>query len=152
MTAVAPDADHQVHRHQHHFPEQVEEEEIDREQSAEQPGLEQQHHEAEFARTDLDIAAAGVEQRQRDEQGRQEYEEEADTVDPDVVGDAELGNPRIALDELIGRLLRIENREEIKADRERDEREDEGGAPDRLLVALQENAERAKGRHEDQKR
>ena len=69
-----------------------------------------------------------------------------------MVGDAELRNPRIALDELIARLVRIEDREQVKliasgiSEKMKAERQID------LLVALQQNAERAEGRHEDQKR
>ena len=42
----APDADEEVHRQQHHFPEDVEEEEIEREERAEHAGFEDQEQHA----------------------------------------------------------------------------------------------------------
>jgi hypothetical protein len=39
---AAPDADEEIHRHQHHFPEQEEEQEVERHEGAEHPGLQHQ--------------------------------------------------------------------------------------------------------------
>jgi hypothetical protein len=42
-TLAAPDADDEVHRHEHHFPHHVEQEEIQRHEHAEHSGREDQH-------------------------------------------------------------------------------------------------------------
>src|ERR1700693_5722941 len=71
LAAVSPDAYQEVHRDQHHFPEHIEQEQIDREQRAEQAGFQHQHEKAELARTLLDIAAAGIEDRQSNQNSSQ---------------------------------------------------------------------------------
>src|SRR5260370_31548294 len=68
---VTTDANQEVHRNQHQLPEHVEQEQIDREQSSEQPGLEHQHEKAELAGPFLDIAAARIKQRQSNQHSSQ---------------------------------------------------------------------------------
>src|SRR5262249_6375991 len=69
---------------------------------------------------------------------------EADAVDPDVVVDAVLGNPRNVLDELIVGLRGVEAREQPDRDRERRER---GREADRAPggIGKASRAERARG-------
>ena len=45
---AAPHADQEIHRHQHHFPEQVEEEEIERHENAQHAHLQQQEQNVVF--------------------------------------------------------------------------------------------------------
>ena len=151
LAPVSPDADQEVHRDQHHFPEHVEQEQIDREQRAEQAGLEHQHEETELARTLLDIAAAGIEKRQSNQDSRQQDQKQANAVNTEMVGNAECGNPVVLLDELVVRQLRIELQQNIEAERERKQREDERGIPDRALFALHQNEERADQRQKNQR-
>ena len=47
---AAPDADDEVHRDQHHLPEDVEEEQVERDERAEHAGLEDEHRDDELAR------------------------------------------------------------------------------------------------------
>src|SRR5271163_2483841 len=98
---MAPNPDQQIHRDEHDFPERVEEEKIDRQQGSEQSGLQHEHQETELARAHLDIAAPRIEQRERDQDSGEDYYEEIDTVDPDVIRDSELRNPFIVFDELV---------------------------------------------------
>ena len=96
---AAPDPDDEVHRDEHDLPEDVEEGEVERDEAAEHAGLEHQEGDRVAADLLLDV-------RQREEQGdrrqdrRQQDEEERDPVDADVVGDAELRDPRDLLAEL----------------------------------------------------
>ena len=113
LAAVTPDADEEIHWHQHHFPKGIEQEQVDREQGTQKPSLEQQYEETELARARLDISAARVQQRQRDEQRSQYHEEKTDAVHPNVVRDSELRNPRILLDELVAGFARIKRAEQI---------------------------------------
>src|SRR6202167_2778206 len=152
LAAMSPNADQEVHRNQHHFPEHVEQEQIDRKQRAEQPGLEHQHEEAELARPLFDIAAAGIKNRQGNQDSSQKNQKQTNAVNTNMVRNVERGNPVVLLDELVIRLLRIELIQYIEAQRERKQREDERRVPDRTLFALHENEERADQRQENQSR
>ena len=125
---VPPDSDQEVHRDQHQLPEHVKQKQIDRQQRAQQAHLEHQHEKTELARPGLDIAAARIKHREREQHRRQQHQEQADPVHPEVIRDAELRNPRGLLDELVAGRGRVEGREEINRNRERDQREDK---PDR---------------------
>ena len=45
---AAPHADQEIHRHEHHFPENVEQHEIERHENAEHAGLQQQQQDVVF--------------------------------------------------------------------------------------------------------
>ena len=152
LAAMSPNADQEVHRNQHHFPEHVEQEQIDRKQRAEQPGLEHQHEEAELARALFDIAAARVKDRQGNQDSSQKNQKQANAVNTNMVRNAESGYPVVLFGELVIRELRIELVQYIEAKRERKQREDERRVPDRTLFALHENEERADQRQENQSR
>src|ERR1700674_4977546 len=129
LAAVTPNSDKEVHRDQHHFPEHVEQEQIDREQRTEQPGFQHEHEEAEFARSLFDIAAAGVEQRQSNQNSSQQDQEQTNPVNTNMVCNAECGYPVVLLGELVVRELRIEFPENIETQRERQQRENESRIP-----------------------
>ena len=115
LAPVAPDSDEEVHRDQHHFPENVEQENVDRQQRAQKSGLEHQHEKAELARPFSNIAAGRVEQRQRNQDGSQQDEQQADSVNAEMVGDSELRNPVVLLDELKIRRMDVEPGEQVEA-------------------------------------
>src|SRR3989441_10413255 len=62
---AAPDADDEVHRDQHRLPEDVEEEEVEADEHAEHPRLEDQHRDHEFLPPVLDTGMLGVFVRDR---------------------------------------------------------------------------------------
>ena len=96
---AAPDADQEVHRHEHDFPEHIKEEEVERDENAEHAGLQHQHEDVILFHAVLD----GVPRRERcegTEQRRQQDEEQRDAVDTDVEVSAERLDPIVVLDEL----------------------------------------------------
>ncbi len=104
---VAPDADEEIHRNQHRVPEDVEEEEVDRDKHAEHRRLEREHEERE----QLDALVHRLpraQQRQRRQEPGQHDEEQADAVDANQVLDAEHRHPGVGLDELVVGAGRIE--------------------------------------------
>ena len=96
---VAPDADQEVHRHQHRVPEDVEEEQIERDEDADHRALEQQQEDAERPGL-LAHRLPRAEQRERRQEAGEDDEQQADAVDADGILDAERRDPGVALDEL----------------------------------------------------
>ena len=66
----APDADQEVHRQQHHFPEHVEQEEVERQEDAEHARFQQQEQDAVGLHVLLD-RPAGAHRQHADERGQQ---------------------------------------------------------------------------------
>ena len=95
---AAPDADQQVHRNQHGFPEDEEEEEIKRHEDAEHAGLQNQEPDVVFLDTILD-GGPGREDRDPAQQRGEHDEQEGNAVDADHVARADGGNP------VVGRAL-----------------------------------------------
>ena len=96
---VAPDADEEIHRHEHRVPEDVEEEEVERDEDAHHRALEQQHEDAERLGLLVDRLPR-AEQRERRQEACQNEQQQADAVDADEVLDAERRDPGVPLDEL----------------------------------------------------
>ena len=88
----APNADQKVHRQQHHFPKDVEEEEVQREEDAQHPRLQQQEEDA-VALDVLGDVPTGPHRQHAEERGEDD-QREADAVEPQAVFDVERGNPR----------------------------------------------------------
>ena len=89
---AAPDADDEVHRHEHHFPEHVEEERVERHEASEHARLEEQERD-QVALELLDLLSARHEEDGHREERRQEHEREGEAVHPELVADPELRNP-----------------------------------------------------------
>ena len=108
LARAAPDADQQVHRDQHRFPEHEEQEEVERHEDAEHAGLQNQEPDVVFLHAVLD-GGPGGQNRDPAEQRGQHDQQEGNAVDTDVVACADSGNPVAgrAFDELEG-LGRIE--------------------------------------------
>src|SRR6202022_1279970 len=88
---LPPDADQEIKRNQHRPPEDIEKDEIQRQQDAGGRGLEDQQQQDELLeprheRIDDD-------DRQQEEQRIEPQQEEAEAVDPQVVADARGGDP-----------------------------------------------------------
>ena len=101
----------------------------------------------------MDVAPRG-EHDDRREKGRQQDEKEAHAVHPEVVLDPPGGDPRHALDQLELGLAGAEAGEHPERERERDEREDERGAPHagERLAGEERQEDRAHERREDEQR
>ncbi|MHC2218229.1 hypothetical protein ACVIGV_003617 [Rhizobium leguminosarum] len=96
---ATPDADDQVHRDQHRFPENVEQEQVER---AEHPQHQRLHGEqTDHERLDLAVDRnPRGEHTDRTQQRGQEHEERAYPVDTKRISDPERGHPRALLCEL----------------------------------------------------
>ena len=64
MRSVAPNADQEVHGEEHDFPEDEEEEEVERKKNADHAGFEDQQHDEKFFDAGVD-AVPGAEYRER---------------------------------------------------------------------------------------
>ena len=91
---AAPDANDEVHRHQHQLPEHVEREHVEREKRPDHAGFQHQHggHEAAIP---VAHEAGGLRRQQghQDHQGRQKRQPQRDPVDSQVKTNAERGHP-----------------------------------------------------------
>src|SRR6185312_14396476 len=90
---VAPDTDEEVHRHQHQLPEEIEEEQVEREEHSEH--AHQAPHEVEVKEADAlgDFVPRG-EHRHDAEKQREQHQEQAHAVDGEMDADSELRDPR----------------------------------------------------------
>ena len=96
---VPPDADQEVHRHQHDLPEDVEQEEIQRHEDAQHAGFQEQ----QAAVIRLLHLVDGVERTHHDENGQQggeQHQQNAQAVDAEEIGDPDGGNPAMVLRQL----------------------------------------------------
>ncbi len=96
---TAPYADQQVHRHEHHFPKDVEEDEVEGEERAEHAGLEHEHEDHVLLHPSVNVTE-GREHDEHRQERRQEHEEQAHAVDAEQVLNPEIGQPLVALDHL----------------------------------------------------
>ena len=110
LSRAAPDADDEVHRHQHQFPEDVEQEEIERNEHADHARLQQQEHGVVFLDAVLD-RRPGTEHGHEAHQRGEHHQQQADAVDAEVVMGAERGDP-------VGALLELEARRRPRWKRE----------------------------------
>ena len=147
---AAPHADQKIHRDQHDFPEDVEQEQINRDEGADHPGL--QNEEADQVFLDpLGHAAPGGQHHQRRQQRGQQDQEQTDAVHAYVVGHAEVGNPGVVLDELEVRARGVELQQQAERDDEGQQRGTERGAAHQGGVARveREQDEPAQQRQQD---
>src|ERR1051326_3201257 len=99
FSRAAPHADDEVHRHQHELPENVEEEEIERNENADHARLQEQEHGVILFDALLNGAPA-TQDGYEAHQGGEHQEEHADAIDADVIVSAERRDPIGALFEL----------------------------------------------------
>ena len=151
---AAPDADQQVHGHEHRFPENEEEEEIERHEDAEHARLQDQKPDVVFLDAILD-GGPGGEDRDPAQQRGEHDEQEGDAVDADHIARADGGDPVVgrALDELEAGLETLvpEPGHERQRDEKTAEREDVGDPADGVFVVLGDKQEhqRAHQRREE---
>ena len=89
---VAPDGDEEVHRDQHQFPGEVEQEEIDSEKHAGDAGQDPQQVEVEEPDGFGDFGP-GSQHRDDAKEEREQQQQQAQAVESQVKADAELRNP-----------------------------------------------------------
>ena len=92
---AAPDADEEVHRHEHHFPEQEEQQEVEADERAHHAGLQDEQEDVVLLQ-----ALGNRRPRRQDgdgaEERRQQHEQRAEAVDAEEVLRADRRNPRHA--------------------------------------------------------
>ena len=157
LARAAPDADQQVHRDQHRFPEHEEQEEIERHEDAQHAGLQNQKPDVVFLHALLDRGPRR-EDRDPSQQRGQHDQQERDAVDAEVipapmVGIQLLGAPSMNLKPRL-EALRPEQRHQRKRDQEAAQREDVRDPADRRPCSPWERtgAERAQQRREQDDR
>ena len=91
---VSPDADEEVHRKQHHFPEEEEEKQVERQKDSDNPGFQHQQHQEKFFYALVD-ARPGCQDRNRGQKGGQQDEEQTDAVHAQVVIDGRVFDPGV---------------------------------------------------------
>ena len=131
LAIAAPDADEEVHRHEHHFPEDVEEEKVQRAERADHARLQQEQEHVVLLLAGCDGGIGRVDSNQA-HQRRQQDQQQRDPVDAERVTDAQLRNPVELLAELeqpVAGPFGIERGPEEQRDREVDCR---GGGSDDL--------------------
>src|SRR5713101_8018714 len=90
-TALAPDPDQEVERNQHRLPEDIEEDEVERQKDAGGGGLQEEQQQDELFESTG--GRVGDDDRDQEEQGIQAEQEEAQAVDAEVIADPQRGNP-----------------------------------------------------------
>ncbi len=89
---AAPDADDEVHRHQHDFPEDVEQEEVQGQEDAQHAHFEDEEGDHVLLHPLLDGPEAGQDADPRQER-RQHHQQQADAIHAELELDAEGGHP-----------------------------------------------------------
>ena len=90
---AAPDADEQEHRDQHRFPEEVEQEQVLRDERAHHRELDQEHHRVEELHVLRDRGERAGDDQRAEERGQQ-HEQDVVAVEADLVVHAPVGDPR----------------------------------------------------------
>ena len=92
LSRPAPDADDEVHRHEHYLPEHVEEEEVQRAERADHPCLQQEQQNVVLLLPEIDCAE-GRHDGDQSHECRQHDQQQGDAVDAEVVFDAQRRDP-----------------------------------------------------------
>ena len=96
---TTPDADEEIHRQQHDFPEDVEQEEVERQKRSHHPGFKDQKQDAVAAHHTVDLPAG--DHGQETQHGGEEDERHADPVDAKIVVNAKACDPWAARDPIV---------------------------------------------------
>ena len=88
---ATPDADEEVHRDEHYLPEQVEQDQVERDEHADEPGLEQQQQREVLAHAVLD--AARRDHRKHGQQCGEEHHRQRQPVHAEVKRRVEARDP-----------------------------------------------------------
>ena len=151
----APHADYEIHRHQHHFPENVEEEEVEGHENAEHAHL-QKHEHGVVLFGPLLHSRPGRKHRQEPEHRGQHDEQEADAVNAQVVGGADGGDPRRAFrkdEQAFAGFCRLAGKPKNQRQRHQEIREQHHVSPpaDRVLVLARYEQKRNHPRERQEK-
>src|SRR6266849_4455622 len=150
---VPPNADQQRHGNQHHFPEKEEEEKVEREKHADNADFQHQQHHKKLFDAVLD-ALPRRQNRNRSQERRQDDEEQADSINAQVIIDRRLVDPlQVFLEMIPGRAYgnRADHQEgKQKFSQRNDQRDDANEFV--IVAAQQQKRQRPHGRGEDQHR
>ncbi len=151
--AVSPDADQEIHRDQHHFPEQKEQEQIERNENADHSGLKDQkaNKEAFYALVDR---FPRCQDRNRRKQRGQQNEKQAESVNAQVIVDRGLRNPGAEFFPLIAGGVRVKSTKEQQRKSEFDDRRGHGqpANPEMVVIAQQQKRKRSRDGQKRQNR
>ncbi len=149
---VTPDADQEVHRHQHHFPEHIEEEEIPCGEDSDESKFEQEYEGEEFLGPVVNCLP-GKQYGDRRQEGGQNHEPQAEAVDADVPVDFGTGNPDVIGDELLSGLAALETIHQTQRENEGRQRHPERQHLDGIFLRAwhqQRKNEPKRGKRNDQ--
>ncbi|VVN62764.1 hypothetical protein PS685_04128 [Pseudomonas fluorescens] len=92
--AMTPERDEEIHRHQHHFPEEEEHEQVDGEEHANHTAQDPHQVQVEEAHVTLDFFPR-TQHRQHTEQAGEQDHQQRQAVQRQVHADTEAGNPGV---------------------------------------------------------
>src|SRR5665647_1054654 len=121
---AAPDADDEVHRHQHDLPEHVEQEEVGGQKDSAHPHLQQEQRDEEAQLAVLDVVPAADDHDDAEQRGEEE-EQGGDAVHTEAVVDVQCLDPGDVLDELHAGRLGVEDDQHDDGEHERGQRDDQ---------------------------
>ena len=139
---MSPDADQEIHRDQHHFPEQEEQEQVQRNEHADHSGFQNQQRD-EKAFHALVNRFPGSEDRNRREQRGQQDQKQAEPVDAQVVVNRRLRNPGAKFIQLIAGCVRIKAANQQQRNGEFDDRGGHREAANPHMVVIAQEQERS---------
>ena len=141
---AAPDADDEIHRHQHHLPEDVEKEEIERRKDSKHPGLQEKQKDVVLLLS-LAYVVPRAQRRDRSKQSREDDQNKGHPIDTHLIPDTDRWNPAVVLDELEAGFGPVICDEQRKRNQKADKRPDICKEPDpiRPLFAKEEQRQRS---------
>jgi hypothetical protein len=149
---ASPHPDEEIHRNEDQLPEDVEQEEVEREKDPHHPDLEEKHEDHELLHVLLDRFVGGQDGDRHQERGEQE-KPQGDAVHPHVVADPELRDPGDLLDELHRSRRPVEPDRHGQGKEELRERDGEGHVLLQSVVFLrQEDEQKGAGDGEEDQR
>ena len=148
--AMAPECDEEIHRHQHHFPEKEEQEQVEREEHPDHAAEDPHQVQVEEADVALDLFPGTKNREHAEQSGQYDHQQrqaierqvqvDAEALDPDVL---ELQRP-VGLGARSGRQLIIAGCPQPEADREQQRHGEQGDPAWQALVEMfDEPAEQA---------
>src|SRR5690606_15912272 len=143
---AAPDANEEVHGHQRELPEDVEQEQVLRQEYAEHACLKQEHENV----IGLDLVCdtrPGASNGQHGDEGGQQHHENAEAINAHVVLDIERIDPHRALDQLQARYAGIILEQHTQGEEEGDDRSTNGYLLDQVVRLSIERPEQQNQRH-----
>ena len=130
---ASPDADEEIHRHEHDLPEQEEQQEVEADERSHHACLEDEQKDVVLLHA-LGNRRPRGKNRDGPEQGGQQHEQRAEAVDAQEVLRAHRGNPGHPLHELIAGVLDVVPEPQRHGDEESGQREEVCDQSDRAAV------------------